>query len=552
MIKMKVKYVYLSLLFFAPLQLWAQTFSYAQRLILDQIVFYEDTEQPNHYYYLPNTERIALDSTGVPPLTLDRFFFKDSINKPGSSGAILQMVLDFALPPEKIQALERQMQQKRPGARILGAVPFQLSQGMSPVFSHEQRLFFEFFPPASGVLQIAMPKSDALLAQSKSFVFESILSFTYSVIFEGYAEIQKDSLAVFFHTASTDKQFKLLQFFLCGQTLNLYTVRGQKIILHEDEISAVARYLVEQFQQMLPAVYASPTHTITENQQNNIMTLKLKRDNWSHQLQYHIKAPNQKKSALRMSGIALPDSKFNTRKIYIFKDGFFEALTQIPPNLYNVDLKLAIGKRGQSPIYVKDSILYDLKKQNDYILEYPYFYDPSASPLDRLSYRYFFKHYFTLGQFNALIKEAQGANLWETQDFMAINIAPQFKTADVYIEFDHLERKSQGIQGLRVEFYHAKNKFTTSPGAANSSELESDYEPGVYLGEAVLDLSSSELFQKRLIFPAHESNWFFYKISWFLTASAPQPNGVVESKLFFNCYSGIFLDLPDLKALPKN
>ena len=147
---MKAKYVYLSLLFFAPLQLWAQTFSYAQRLLLGQILLYEDTKQPNHYYYLPDTARIALDAAGASPFTLDRFLLKDSINQPGSTGAILQMVLDFALPPEKIQALEQQLQQKQPGAHIAGAVPFQLSQGSSPAFSHEQLLAFEFFPPAAG------------------------------------------------------------------------------------------------------------------------------------------------------------------------------------------------------------------------------------------------------------------------------------------------------------------------------------------------------------------------------------------------------------------
>ena len=546
------KFLPVLLFCFVTLVTHAQTLSYAHHLRLDQTLLYEDISQPGHYYYLPDTAQIALDARGASPFTLDRFLLKDSINKPGSTGAILQMVLDFALPPEKIQALEQQLQQKQPGAHIAGAVPFQLSQGSSPAFSHEQLLAFDFFPPAAGILQIALPKSDAVLAQSKTFNFESIFACTYSVIFEGYAEIQQDSLNVLFRTASTAEQFSLLQFYLRTKILNLYTPTGQKIMLHEYEIFAAARYLAEQFQHFLPTMYAPVPHAISTSPQNNIITLKLKRGTWLHKRQYHIKTPNQEKSALKMSGIVLPDSKFNTRKVYFSKDGFNDSLNQIPPSLYNLDLKVAIGKRGQSLIYVKDSILFSLNKQNDYTIEYPYFHDPGASPLDGLNFRYFLKHYFTLGQFNALIKETQGTNLWKTQNFMGVNIVPQFKMEDVYIEFDHLERKDQGIQGLRVEFYHAKNKATISSGAANFTEIDSDYEPGVYLGEAVLDLSNQEAFEKKLIFPINETSCFFYKVSWFLNASAPRPNGVVESKLFFSCFFSIFLDLPDLKTLLKN
>lgn len=531
-----------------PLATQAQNFSFAHRLWLNQTLLYEDTSQPGHYYYVPDSVQIALDSNGTSQLALNYFSLKDSINRFGTAGAILQIVLDFSMPSEKILALEQQLQQKQTGARIVGAIPFQVSQGIRPTFNHEQQFSFEFFPPASGILQVAMQKTDALLTQTKSVVFESIISFTYSVVFEGYAQIPKDSLDVFFKAASSSEQSTLLQFFLRSQTLNLFTTSGQKIILHESEIIAIARHLAAQFQQSVPAIYAQ--YAMAAISQNKTMELKLKSGNWSLQHQYHVKAPNQGKSTLKKSLMVLPDSKFYTRKVHFLKDGF-ESLNQIPPNLYNIDLKVSIGKRGKGPIYLKDSLLYDLKNSNTYIIEYPYFHDPNATILDGLNYRYFLKHYFTLGQFNALTKETQGANLWETQNFMAINIVPQFKTENVYIEFDHLERKNQGIQGLRIEFYLAKNKSTIPAKKGTFSELNADYDPGIYLGDAVLDLSISETFEKKLIFPINEAYCFFYKINWLLGATAPLSSKVLESNLHFSCNSLIYLELPDLNALQK-
>ncbi len=88
------------------------------RLTIDGIQLLQDAEDPSTYYYLPSAPSLAVTSDGHPQLLCMKYVDPDGT----ASGGILHFLAGLDLPAERVEALEKALRKKVPGARLAGPV----------------------------------------------------------------------------------------------------------------------------------------------------------------------------------------------------------------------------------------------------------------------------------------------------------------------------------------------------------------------------------------------------------------------------------------------
>lgn len=106
------------------------------RLTIDGVELFQDADEPSEYYYLPPAPTLAADREGRPQLLCLKY-----VDPTGeSSGGLLHLLASLELPDERVAELEELLKEKRPGARIVGALSLleaKKEEGASDVASFE-------------------------------------------------------------------------------------------------------------------------------------------------------------------------------------------------------------------------------------------------------------------------------------------------------------------------------------------------------------------------------------------------------------------------------
>jgi hypothetical protein len=111
---------------------WALVNYEAGQMEVNGVLLLQDAADPQGYYYLPPTPRVAEGREGHPELSLVKF-----IDPQGeTSGGLLHMLITFSLPADELEALKESLKTAKPGARLIGPVPLhQESEGSFSVIS---------------------------------------------------------------------------------------------------------------------------------------------------------------------------------------------------------------------------------------------------------------------------------------------------------------------------------------------------------------------------------------------------------------------------------
>ena len=93
------------------------------RRTIDGIQLLQDVNDPLAYYYIPQYPRLASKSDG----TFELLCLKYVDVAGGTNGGLFHALIEFSLPPETLQAIEKKLRTEVPGARIAGPVPLMQS-----------------------------------------------------------------------------------------------------------------------------------------------------------------------------------------------------------------------------------------------------------------------------------------------------------------------------------------------------------------------------------------------------------------------------------------
>ncbi len=97
---------------------WSLVWYDRGRLTIGGIQLFQDTEDPTVYYYLPTVPSLAFTPDGHPQLLCLKYVDPDG----NASGGILHFLAGLDLPPERVEALEKALRKKVPGAKLAGPV----------------------------------------------------------------------------------------------------------------------------------------------------------------------------------------------------------------------------------------------------------------------------------------------------------------------------------------------------------------------------------------------------------------------------------------------
>lgn len=90
------------------------------REIVDGIVLLRDKEFTTDYYYLPDAPSVVIDKvSGKPKISLVKFVDPEG----DTSGGLIHFLFSLDLPPERVESITAELQQKVPGAKVKGPVP---------------------------------------------------------------------------------------------------------------------------------------------------------------------------------------------------------------------------------------------------------------------------------------------------------------------------------------------------------------------------------------------------------------------------------------------
>ncbi|MGC9352743.1 MAG: hypothetical protein ACP5D9_02830 [Mariniphaga sp.] len=91
------------------------------RIQLLGVQFLQDRDNPNEYYYLPQYPSLSVNNDGDVELMCIKYVGED--DQP--SGGLFHALIQFTLPAEVLEELQAAMEEKVPGAEIMGSVPLQ-------------------------------------------------------------------------------------------------------------------------------------------------------------------------------------------------------------------------------------------------------------------------------------------------------------------------------------------------------------------------------------------------------------------------------------------
>jgi hypothetical protein len=84
----------------------------------------QDFNDPTAYYYVPQFPRLAAKEDGTFEILCLKFV---DTKEDGASGGLFHALIEFSLPPELLQEIEKDLKKQVPNARIAGAVPLMQS-----------------------------------------------------------------------------------------------------------------------------------------------------------------------------------------------------------------------------------------------------------------------------------------------------------------------------------------------------------------------------------------------------------------------------------------
>ncbi|WP_157811711.1 hypothetical protein [Tenacibaculum sp. SZ-18] len=155
-------------LFLVPIYLISQVNYDEGRLMINGIQLLQDSNQTNTYYYIPDFPRLATKDGGDFELMCTKYIGREG----NASGGLFHTLIQFDLPDEVINDLEKELREKKGGAKIAGPVPMKqvLKDGEDGIAS---------FKIVSSILNNVDGKN----------------SFTQNVITSGHAPLYKNSKA---------------------------------------------------------------------------------------------------------------------------------------------------------------------------------------------------------------------------------------------------------------------------------------------------------------------------------------------------------------------
>lgn len=86
---------------------------------VDGIQLLQDANDPLAYYYIPQYPRLATKSDG----TFELLCLKYVDTAGGTNGGLFHALIEFSLPQDTLEAIEKKLRTQLPGARIVGPVP---------------------------------------------------------------------------------------------------------------------------------------------------------------------------------------------------------------------------------------------------------------------------------------------------------------------------------------------------------------------------------------------------------------------------------------------
>jgi len=97
------------------------------RLEIKGVQFLQDAVDKSTYYYLPTAPRLATTEDGSLSFVAIKY-----VDVAGTaSGGLFHCLVEFTLPPETVEALQKELEKKVPGAHIAGPVPLMAAEKKS-------------------------------------------------------------------------------------------------------------------------------------------------------------------------------------------------------------------------------------------------------------------------------------------------------------------------------------------------------------------------------------------------------------------------------------
>jgi hypothetical protein len=114
----------ISVLFLSAL--WSQaTVKYNEgQVMVKGVLFLQEYENPNNYYYLPQYPRLSRNEKGLYELLCMKYVGQGGAE---TNGGIFHALIEFSMPPEFVETLQKELQEKtaNKNATIAGPVPLQ-------------------------------------------------------------------------------------------------------------------------------------------------------------------------------------------------------------------------------------------------------------------------------------------------------------------------------------------------------------------------------------------------------------------------------------------
>jgi hypothetical protein len=106
----------------------------AGQRIIDGIQLLQDANDPSAFYYVPQFPRLSSRADGGFDFVCVKY-----VDVGGTSGGLFHALVEFTLPPEVVESLEKKLKQQVPNGRIVGPVPLMqaLQDGQEGVGSFE-------------------------------------------------------------------------------------------------------------------------------------------------------------------------------------------------------------------------------------------------------------------------------------------------------------------------------------------------------------------------------------------------------------------------------
>ena len=89
------------------------------RLMVNGIQLLQDSNQPDTFYYIPDYPRLATKEDGDFELMCTKYIGQEG----NASGGLFHTLIQFDLPEEVLNELEKELKEKKGGAKIAGPVP---------------------------------------------------------------------------------------------------------------------------------------------------------------------------------------------------------------------------------------------------------------------------------------------------------------------------------------------------------------------------------------------------------------------------------------------